>query len=175
MLLRRAHLQDQEAIRRICLAAFSTEDGTTVSQLAVALLKEDTTPGCIHLIAEAEGEHVGCATFSPVWLNDARPAGFILAPLGVIPARQKMGIGTALIAEGLALCRAAGAVNAFVYGDPAYYARFGFSAELAHAYPAPHPLSYPFGWQAARLLEANANLPHGKLHCVAPLDSSHLW
>ena len=39
----------------------------------------------------------------------------------------------------------------FVYGDPKYYGKFGFSAEVASAYSPPYELQYPFGWQAVAL------------------------
>ena len=50
-----------------------------------------------------------------------------LAPMAVAPARQRAGIGSALVRDGLARCRRQGVEAVFVVGHPAYYPRFGFS------------------------------------------------
>jgi putative acetyltransferase len=44
----------------------------------------------------------------------------------MVPAAQRQGIGTALVAAGLKAARARGGDLAVVLGDPAYYGRFGF-------------------------------------------------
>ena len=49
-----------------------------------------------------------------------------LAPVGVAPGRQREGIGSALIREGLARLRDRGERLVFVLGEPGYYGRFGF-------------------------------------------------
>ena len=49
-----------------------------------------------------------------------------LAPMAVWPAWQGRGVGSALVREGLAACRAAGHDVVVVVGHPAYYPRFGF-------------------------------------------------
>ena len=53
-------------------------------------------------------------------------AGALLGPLAVNPARQKAGIGSALVRAGLERLATTGVAQVFVLGDPAYYARFGF-------------------------------------------------
>jgi putative acetyltransferase len=60
-----------------------------------------------------------------------------LAPLAVTPARQRQGIGSQLVREGLRACAAAGHRIVVVLGHPAYYPRFGFSAALARPLKAP--------------------------------------
>lgn len=47
-------------------------------------------------------------------------------PIAVAPARQGRGIGAALLTETLRRARELGERAAFLYGDPVYYARFGF-------------------------------------------------
>jgi putative acetyltransferase len=51
-----------------------------------------------------------------------------LAPMAVIPHRQRTGIGSALVRAGLEECRRAGVAAVFVVGHPSYYPRFGFAA-----------------------------------------------
>jgi putative acetyltransferase len=62
----------------------------------------------------------------------------------------------------------------FVYGDPAYYGRFGFTAEAAGAFAAPYPLKYPYGWQAVNADGALAQ-QGGELGCVQALSRPELW
>ena len=49
-------------------------------------------------------------------------------PLSVLPVYQRRGVGTALVEHTIALCREKGLRAVLIYGDPAYYARFGFRA-----------------------------------------------
>ena len=77
--------------------------------------------------AEADGI-VGHIMFSPVRLGgaeDVRAMG--LAPMAVVLERQRAGIGSALVRDGLESCRRQGVDAVFVVGHPAYYPRFGFS------------------------------------------------
>lgn len=65
-----------------------------------------------------------------------------LAPAAVLPGRQKQGIGRRLIAAALEAARSADWDGAFVLGDPAYYARFGFDAAAAEGFASPYAGSY---------------------------------
>jgi putative acetyltransferase len=49
-----------------------------------------------------------------------------LAPMAVAPGNQKQGIGSVLVREGLARCRAAGVEGVVVVGHAGYYPRYGF-------------------------------------------------
>jgi putative acetyltransferase len=61
-----------------------------------------------------------------------------LAPLGVGPEAQRRGIGSALVRQGLKQAESRDEQIVFVLGDPAFYARFGFSAEAAAAFASPY-------------------------------------
>ncbi len=63
----------------------------------------------------------GHILFSPVSFS-----GLGLAPVAVKPEYQGQGIGSALIARGLAACRSQGCPYVCVFGEPGYYGRFGF-------------------------------------------------
>jgi putative acetyltransferase len=52
----------------------------------------------------------------------------MLSPLVVRPDRQRTGIGTALVQEGLRLSSERDEPLVIVEGDPRYYSRFGFVA-----------------------------------------------
>ncbi len=91
------------------------------------------------LVAEVDGDIVGHLAFSP--LPIVADAGEIpavaLAPLAVLPERQRRGIGATLVGHGLAILRGRGVPAVVVLGEPAYYRRFGFSADAAAGLRAP--------------------------------------
>lgn len=62
-----------------------------------------------------------------------------LAPMAVLPERQRRGIGGTLIQHGLDLLRDRGERIVSVVGHPAYYPRFGFSSDKARALDSPFP------------------------------------
>lgn len=167
---------DVEDIRDIHLYAFPEGENQKVSTLAADLLSEETSPNTISLIAEADGAVVGHIAFSPVTISDSgRWTGYILAPLGVRPEYQKQQIGSNLVKSGIEQLSEMGANVVFVYGDPKYYGKFGFSADVASRYSPPYKLQYPFGWQAISLRENVLTDKLVNLSCVAPLNDPELW
>ena len=60
-----------------------------------------------------------------------------LAPVSVLPAFQKQGMGGDLIRAGNARCAEVGCVAVIVLGHADYYPRFGFSAAAAESLEAP--------------------------------------
>jgi len=171
--LREATPSDRDAVREAHTLAFAGPDAEPVATLACALLDDATA---LHLVGEAGGVVVGHVAFSPVAFGEGTDlTGWLLAPLGVRPERQKGGIGTRLVEAGLERLRSVGADVALVYGDPAYYGRFGFAAAAAERFTPPYPLGQPFGWLGlplgAKWLPEQA-IPIG---CVAPLRDPKLW
>jgi len=176
MTFRAATSQDCDGIRRVHRAAFPEEEGEIIAKLAMDLLSEDETRQIISLVAEMDGMPVGHIAFSPVTIDkNENFRGYILAPLGVKPEYQKRRIGTGLIQRGIKRISDMGANVIFVYGDPKYYARFGFSPDAAHKYTAPYRLQYPLGWQAIVLNECDAGKEPVSITCVASLSDPKLW
>ena len=62
-----------------------------------------------------------------------------------------------------------------VYGDPDFYGRFGFDAKLGESFIPPHPLEYPFGWQALQLNPYDICDVAQSIRCIGPLDNPKLW
>ena len=85
----------------------------------------------ISLVAEEDGHIVGHVAFSPVTLSAGEKDWYGLGPVSVRPDRQKQGIGSALIREGMERLRVLGAQGCVLVGDPGYYNRFGFTADPA--------------------------------------------
>jgi putative acetyltransferase len=111
------------SIRAVNLTAFDT---STEADLVDAL-REQAEP-IVSLVAEDGEAVVGHILFSPVTLlthPDLKVMG--LAPMAVAPARQRQGIGSALVHEGLERCRRLGFGAVIVLGHAEYYPRFGFT------------------------------------------------
>jgi putative acetyltransferase len=79
------------------------------------------------LVIEDGGAVIGQITFSPMTVGGSDSNWFALGPVAVAPERQGEGLGSELIAAGLARLRALGAAGVALTGDPAYYRRFGFA------------------------------------------------
>jgi putative acetyltransferase len=116
---------DISAVRAVHVAAFPT---SAEADLVDALRANHHAT--VSLVARVDNTVVGHVLFSPVTLERdghviARGVG--LAPLAVLPAHQRVGIGAALSRAGLDECRRIGAPFCVVLGEPAYYQRFGFT------------------------------------------------
>ena len=167
---------DRDEICDVHLRAFPESENQLVATLAVNLLSEETNPETINLVAEMGGRVVGHIAFSPVTADSNKDwLGYILAPLGVKPEYQKGGIGSQLIEAGIERLSRMGVNTVFVYGDPKYYGRFGFTVEAATKFSPPYELQYPFGWQATVLREGGADEQAVELSCVASLRNPALW
>jgi putative acetyltransferase len=167
---------DRDDVRNVHLCAFPAGERKIVSKLASSLLTERTTPQTISLVAETGGAVVGHAAFSPVTIaSKDNSQGYILAPVGVKPEYQKRHIGSALIESGMRQLLNMDVNILFVYGDPEYYSRFGFSAVVAAQYTPPYKLQYPFGWQAIVLNECKIEESSINIACVTSLCDPKLW
>jgi putative acetyltransferase len=113
---------DIAAIRAVNRAAFET----SLEADLVDALRERAQP-IISLVADAAGSIVGHILFSPVTLSGHAALKIMgLAPMAVRPARQRRGIGSALVRAGLERCRQLGCSAVVVLGHAEYYPRFDF-------------------------------------------------
>lgn len=126
--------EDLEAIREVNRQAFGRDDE---ARLVDAI--RDGGYARVSLVAEEGGLVVGHVLFSdlPIVTQAGTLHVLALAPVAVLPDRQRQGIGSRLIREGLRACAEAGHRAVVVLGHPAYYPRFGFSARLAERLQAP--------------------------------------
>ena len=65
-----------------------------------------------------------------------------LAPLAVAEPARSRGVGSQLVRRALERGKAAGYGIVFVLGEPAYYARFGFSTRAAAPFPCKYAGQY---------------------------------
>ena len=139
VLVREEQPADQRAIHAVNAAAFETD--------AEARLVDALRAGgglTLSLVAVVDGELAGHIAFSPVTVTRADGTtieGVGLAPMAVVPSRQRAGIGGRLIADGLRRLREAGHRFCVVLGHPAYYPRHGFVRASTHglAWDRPAP------------------------------------
>lgn len=126
--------EDLEAIREINRQAFGRVDE---ARLVDALRDGGYTR--LSLVAEEGGRIVGHILFSdlPIVTQSGTLHALALAPMAVLPNRQRQGIGSRLVREGLRACAEAGHYMVVVLGHPDFYPRFGFSARLAERLKAP--------------------------------------
>ncbi len=110
------------AIRHVVQAAFETSFEANL----VDALRQQAQP-IASLVAVIDDAVVGHILFSPV-THSSQPDTRVmaLAPMAVAPERQRHGIGSALVREGIAACRRLDVVGVVVIGHPEYYPRFGF-------------------------------------------------
>ena len=173
--IRAATEYDASAIAAVHRAAFPAEECETIATLSARLLSEVTEPPTLNYVATIDERVIGHVAYSPLTLAQQPDwSGYLLSPVGVDPSLQAAGIGSALIRRGLEDLARQRVQWVFVYGDPAYYGRFGFDAALAESFVTPHPLAMPFGWQALPLVDHGTETA-GQLGCVAALDDAGLW
>lgn len=138
--VRAERAEDAAAIAALTTAAFrnAPHGGGNEAEILQRLRADGDL--AISLVAEnADRAIIGHVAFSPVSLSDGSSGWYGLGPISVIPLRQRVGIGSALIEAGIARLQELFAAGCVVLGDPAYYARFGFWHDPALTYRGPPP------------------------------------
>lgn len=122
MQIRYENENDKAGVQSVNEAAFDT----AAEAALVNALRKQARP-LISLVADDDGVIVGHILFSPVVLDGYPQLKIMgLAPMAVLPAQQRKGIGSALVRAGLDECSKSGFGAVVVLGHPAYYPRFGF-------------------------------------------------
>lgn len=164
LMIREETPDDYSTIREINRKAFGGEaEGTLVDRLRADGLV------VVSLVAIKDGEISGHILFSELVVEiggEIVPAA-ALAPMAVLPGRQRIGVGSALVREGLELCRRHGKSLVAVLGHPEYYPRFGFSPELAKCLHGPYSGA---AWMALELTPGVLNGGEGRVRYPAAFD-----
>jgi putative acetyltransferase len=124
--IRTASDDDRKDILDLIRDAFSdeTRDGQIEVDIAVDTWALGAVPDGLELAAVEDGVVVGHVLSGWGDLDGKEVVG--VAPLAVAPARQGLGIGTALMMELLLRAEADALPLMVLLGHPAYYERFGF-------------------------------------------------
>ncbi|MGB0684221.1 MAG: GNAT family N-acetyltransferase [Magnetovibrionaceae bacterium] len=146
--------------------------------------EEDLLPVVLELLAEpcdvlslvvADGaELCGHLAFASCSVAQDPTKLSLLAPLGISPARQRQGLGTTLVQEGLDRLRQTGTEIVLVLGDPNYYSRFGFKPEDRILPPYDIPVEWAGAWQSLHLAQVHA-WPQGRLQVLKPWQDPAYW
>jgi len=128
MIIRPETPEDAVQVRRINELAF----GQPAEADLVDRLRR-TCADSLSLVAE-DDVVVGHILFTPVVIEsmERRVTGMGLAPMAVLPDRQRGGIGSQLVTRGLDLLRDRRCPFVVVVGHPEYYPRFGFEPASRH-------------------------------------------
>ena len=120
---------DEPAISEVHKQAFGGE----AEALLIDRLRESGDLSVSKLVDTGEGKIIAHAGFSPVKIGEDSDV-HALAPIAVLPEWQRQGIGTRLIRAALVGLERQSVDRVFVFGESAYFERFGFSPDLAAPY-----------------------------------------
>jgi putative acetyltransferase len=138
----------------------------------VAIIRAARREGSVlwEAVAECDGSVMGHILFTRM---SSDPPMFVaaLGPVSADPTRQRAGIGSALIREGLQGLEAMGVAWVFLLGHASYYPRFGFSAELARGVASPYAGSRSF--MALALGPARGQAPPRQVAYPPAFDAAH--
>jgi len=136
--IREEALGDVAAVRRVNELAF----GQPAEAGIVDALRENCEE-ILSLVAVEDEKIIGHILFSPVTIErDGKHEGGSfrgsgLAPMAVLPDRQRQGIGSRLVEAGIARLRQRSCPFIIVLGHAEYYPRFGFVPASKHGIRCP--------------------------------------
>ncbi len=170
--IRAATEQDLDAALAVERAAFG---GEAEAELVRNLLADPSAEPLLSLLAWDGNEPVGHILFTAAKLGNATAT--ILAPLAVIPGRQKQGIGGKLIRQGLNMLAEQGVDLVFVLGHIEYYPRHGFEPAGRLGFHAPYPIPEKVAdaWMVQALRDGVIGHVTGTVHCAKAMDKKEYW
>jgi putative acetyltransferase len=166
MLIRRETEDDIDGITEVTTAAFATLEISNQTEHLVVLALRAANALTLSLVAELDQRVIGHIAFSPISISDGTQNWYGLGPVSVLPEYQRMGVGKALIQEGLKQLQALGAKGCCLVGHPDYYPKFGFMNIPGLIIEGVPP-------QVFFALSFDGHYPHGKVtfHKAFDLDS----
>jgi putative acetyltransferase len=126
--------EDHDAARVVLSRAFGAGSGE--AGLVDALRAEGAHVPELCLVALDGGEVVGHICFSRALLASGHEV-LALAPMAVLPERQRAGVGSGLVEAALTRAADTDFPLVVVLGHPAYYPRFGFEPAAGYGVRAP--------------------------------------
>lgn len=122
---------DYTTVYKLIKTAFETaehRDGDE-QDFAVNLRNGDNYIPELDLVAERDGKLLGHIMFTKTYVtkpDGSRYNTLMVAPLAVLPEYRSIGVGSALMKEGLRIAQNMGYQSVFLIGDPNYYQRFDY-------------------------------------------------
>lgn len=126
MIIRTETEADFEEVYKLNYLAFGNREDE--SRLVERIRTSEEFIPELSIVAEIANEIVGHLLLSKAVVENAEEiyTVIVLAPIAVKPSRQKQGIGTKLIEEGLRRCKDLAYNIILLIGHPDYYPKFGF-------------------------------------------------
>jgi putative acetyltransferase len=175
MEIRESDGSDYEKIMEINRAAFRSDEE---AKLVSDLFQDQTAMPLLSLVAILNNKAVGHILFTKCRLEPkANVSAVILAPLSVLPAHQRTGLGGSLIRSGLKILENRGIDLVFVLGHPSYYPRFGFKPAKPLGFDPPYPRddSRMNAWMVLELRSCIIKNTSGKVVCADQLNKPEYW
>ncbi|GLZ11894.1 N-acetyltransferase [Actinomadura sp. NBRC 104425] len=156
--------RDVADVRRVLQAAFPTAQEAEL----VDALRRDAAwlPGLAWVAEEPGGRVVGYALLTRCHVGEPPAPALALAPVAVLPAFQRRGVGEAVTAAALHAAEQAGERLVIVLGHPEYYPRFGFTR--ASRFGIGVSFEVPDEALMALVLDVGADVPRGVVRYPAP-------
>lgn len=117
---------DTPAVYAVNLAAFGADNEARLVDL---LRADEAFIPELSIVATLDGQIAGHILFTKIKIIDESGRehdSLALAPMAVLPAFQRQGIGSQLVRYGLARAQALGYRSVIVLGHEHYYPKFGF-------------------------------------------------
>jgi len=156
---------DFAAVHRLNQEAFGP--GSPEAGLVEALRDAGAHVPPLCLVAERGSQLAGHIFFSAAVIESGDPV-LALAPMAVLPERQRAGIGSALVRESLRRAADTDYPLVVVLGHPEYYPRFGFEPGHGHGIRSPYEVP-PEAWMV-HLLPAYRPTARGVVRYAEPFD-----
>jgi putative acetyltransferase len=139
--------EDYHAVRRVLQQVFGRD--ASEADLVDALRASSASVPDLCLVALDDEDIVGHLFFSRARLDSGDDV-LALAPMAVVPGRQREGIGSLLLKDGLRRATETAFPLIVVVGHATYYPRFGFVPADAHGIRAPWDVPAE-AWMVLRL------------------------
>ena len=152
MIVRQETSGDYDEVYGLVKEAFSSAEHSDGNEhdLVAAKRKSAAFVPELSLVAEADGKIVGHILFTEATVGG--DTVLALAPLSVLPAYQKTGVGTALMEKGHRIARELGYSYSVVLGSETYYPRVGYAPADGFGIEVPEGVP-PENYMAIKLQE----------------------
>ncbi|MCL6587930.1 MAG: N-acetyltransferase [Anoxybacillus sp.] len=127
ILIRKERENDITQVSQVIKLAFESAEYSNGDEhhLVNRLRKSSAFIPELSLVAQYQQEIIGHILFTKIKID--QHTSLALAPLAVLPAFQRKGVGKKLILEGHRIARELGYSSVIVLGHPTYYSQFGYT------------------------------------------------